>query len=71
MSYFLCTGNTGLNQFNMMNLIPQSFRSKMGMYDIEIEGANVKVSIVDSPDLVGTKMDDLRSSLLSRKNKIK
>ena len=43
----------------------------MGMYDIEIEGANVKVSIVDSPDLVGTKMDDLRSSLLSRKNKIK
>ena len=55
----------------MMNLIPQSFRSKMGMYDIEIEGANVKVSIVDSPDLVGTKMDDLRSSLLSRKNKIK
>ena len=41
------------------------------MYDIEIEGANVKVSIVDSPDLVGTKMDDLRSSLLSRKNKIK
>ena len=43
----------------------------MGMYDIKIEGANVKVSIVDSPDLVGTKMDDLRSSLLSRKNKIK
>ena len=55
----------------MMNLIPQSFRSKMGMYDIEIEGANVKVSIVDDPDLVDTKMDELRSSLLSQKNKIK
>jgi len=55
----------------MMNLVPESFRSKMGMYDIEIEGANVKVSIVDDPDLVDTKMDELRSSLLSQKNKIK
>ncbi|XP_050273703.1 uncharacterized protein LOC126716769 [Quercus robur] len=43
----------------------------MGMYDIEIEGANVKVSIVDDPDLVDTKMDELRSSLLSKKKKIK
>nr|XP_023898589.1 uncharacterized protein LOC112010477 [Quercus suber] len=43
----------------------------MGMYDIEIEGANVKVSIVDDPGLVDTKMDELRSSLLPQKNKIK
>ena len=37
----------------MMNLIPQSVQSKMGVYDIEIEGANVKVSIVDNPAFVG------------------
>ena len=43
----------------------------MGTYDIEIEGANVKVSIVDDPDLVDTKMDELRSSLPSQKNKKK
>ena len=43
----------------------------MGVYDIEIEGANVKVSIVDNPAFVDTKMNELRSSLLSQKNKIK
>ncbi|XP_030957284.1 uncharacterized protein LOC115979398 [Quercus lobata] len=47
----------------MMNLIPLSFLSKMGIYDIEIHGANVKVSIVENPALVGAKMDELRSSL--------
>ena len=55
----------------MMNLIPQSVQSKMGVYDIEIEGANVKVSIVDNPAFVGTKMDELRSSLLYPKKKKK
>ena len=35
----------------------------MGIYDIEIHGANVKVSIVENPALVGAKMDELRSSL--------
>ena len=54
----------------MMNLIPQSFRSKMGMYDIEIEGANVKVSIVDNPAFVGTKMDELRSSLQTSQRQV-
>ena len=43
----------------------------MGVYDIEIEGANVKVSIVDNPAFVGTKMDELRSSLLYPKKKKK
>jgi len=35
----------------------------MGIYDIEIHGANVKVSIVENPALVGAKMDEFRSSL--------
>ncbi|KAL0006259.1 hypothetical protein SO802_013820 [Lithocarpus litseifolius] len=46
-----------------MNLIPLSFLSKMGMYDIEMHGANVKVNVVDNPALIGVKMDELRSSL--------
>ena len=43
----------------------------MGVYDIEIEGANVKVSIVDNPAFVDTKMNELRSSLLYPKKKKK
>ncbi|KAL0006257.1 hypothetical protein SO802_013818 [Lithocarpus litseifolius] len=49
--------------FNMINLIPLSFLSKMGMYDIEIHGANVKVCIVDNRALVDAKIDELKSSL--------
>ncbi|KAM3752427.1 hypothetical protein ACB098_03G017800 [Castanea mollissima] len=55
----------------MSNLIPQSVQSKMGVYDIEIEGANVKVSIVENPAFIDTKMDELRSSLLYPKKKKK
>ncbi|KAM4108079.1 hypothetical protein ACB094_03G017900 [Castanea mollissima] len=54
----------------MMNLIPLSFLSKMGIYDIEIGGANVKVSIVDNPALVGAKMDELRSSLQTSERQV-
>nr|XP_023898604.1 uncharacterized protein LOC112010495 [Quercus suber]XP_023898605.1 uncharacterized protein LOC112010495 [Quercus suber]XP_023898606.1 uncharacterized protein LOC112010495 [Quercus suber]XP_023898607.1 uncharacterized protein LOC112010495 [Quercus suber]XP_023898608.1 uncharacterized protein LOC112010495 [Quercus suber] len=54
----------------MMNLIPLSFLSKMGNYDIEIEGANVKVSIVDNPALIGAKMDELRSSLQTSERQV-
>ncbi|KAM3704607.1 hypothetical protein ACB098_03G017900 [Castanea mollissima] len=54
----------------MMNLIPLSFLSKMGIYDIEIGGANVKVSIVDNPALVGAKMDELRSSLQASERQV-
>ena len=47
----------------MINLIPLSFLSKMGMYDIEIHGANVKVSVVDNHALVDAKINELKSSL--------
>ena len=49
--------------FNMINLIPPSFLSKMGMYDIDIHGAKVKVSIVDNRALVDAKINELKSSL--------
>ena len=42
----------------------------MGMYDIEIEGANVKVNIVDNPALIGAKMDELRSSLQTSERQV-
>ncbi|XP_030959777.1 uncharacterized protein LOC115981635 [Quercus lobata] len=48
---------------NMINLIPLSFLSKMGVYDIEIHGANVKVSVVDNLALVDAKINELKSSL--------
>ncbi|XP_075658260.1 uncharacterized protein LOC142628139 [Castanea sativa] len=54
----------------MMNLIPLSFLSKMGIYDIEIGGANVKVSVVDNPALLGAKMDELRSSLQTSERQV-
>ena len=54
-----------------MNLIPQSVQSKMGVYDFEIGGANVRVSIVDNPAFVDTKMSELISSLLYPKKKKK
>ena len=47
----------------MINLIPPSFLSKMGMYDIDIHGAKVKVSIVDNHALVDAKINELKSSL--------
>ena len=40
------------------------------IYDIEIEGANVKVSIADNPALVGAKMDELRSSLQTSERQV-
>ncbi|KAM3704614.1 hypothetical protein ACB098_03G018200 [Castanea mollissima] len=49
--------------FNMINLIPLSFLSKMGTYDIEIHDANVKVSIIDNSALVDAKINELKSSL--------
>ena len=55
----------------MTNLIPQSVQSKMGVYDFEIGGANVRVSIVDNPAFVDTKMSELISSLLYPKKKKK
>ncbi|XP_075658584.1 uncharacterized protein LOC142628355 [Castanea sativa] len=42
----------------------------MGIYEIEIGGANVKVSIVDNPALVGAKMDELRSSLQTSEKQV-
>ncbi|KAM4108078.1 hypothetical protein ACB094_03G017800 [Castanea mollissima] len=54
----------------MMNLIPLSFLSKMGIYDIEIGGANVKVSVVDNPALLAAKMDELRSSLQTSERQV-
>ncbi|KAL4636616.1 hypothetical protein ACB092_03G022100 [Castanea dentata] len=54
----------------MMNSIPLSFLSKMGVYDIEIGGANVKVSVVDNPALLGAKMDELRSSLQTSERQV-
>jgi len=47
----------------MINLIPLSLLSKMGAYDIEIHGANVKVSVVDNRALVDAKVNELKSSL--------
>ncbi|XP_075657383.1 uncharacterized protein LOC142627413 [Castanea sativa] len=55
---------------NMINLIPLSFLSKMGMYDIEIHGANVKVSVVDNHALVDDKINELKSSLENSKRHV-
>jgi len=54
----------------MINLIPLSFLSKMGMYDIEIHGANVKVSVVDNPALVDAKINELKSSLQTSQRRV-
>ena len=54
----------------MINLIPLSFLSKMGMYDIEIHGANVKVSVVDNHALVDAKINELKSSLQTSQRRV-
>ncbi|XP_065617945.1 uncharacterized protein LOC112010999 [Quercus suber] len=56
--------------FNPINLIPLSLLSKMGMYDIEIHGANVKVSIVDNFALVDAKINQLKSSLETSQERV-
>ena len=45
------------NYFNMLNRIPISLLSKMGQCEIELQGENVKVSVVDA------KINELQSSL--------
>ncbi|KAK7832936.1 hypothetical protein CFP56_026083 [Quercus suber] len=42
----------------------------MGMYDIEIHGANVKVSIVDNLALVDAKINQLKSSLETSQERV-
>ncbi|KAM3704612.1 hypothetical protein ACB098_03G018100 [Castanea mollissima] len=54
----------------MTNHIPLSLLSKMGIYDVEIGGANVKVSVVDNPDLVDAKINELRSSLQTSERQV-
>jgi len=59
-----------LNKFNMINIIPLSFLSKMGLYDIEIHGANVKVSLVENLALVDAKIDEFKSSLQTSERQV-
>ena len=54
----------------MINIIPLSFLSKMGLYDIEIHSANVKVSLVENLALVDAKMDEFKSSLQTSEGKL-
>ncbi|KAM3704609.1 hypothetical protein ACB098_03G018000 [Castanea mollissima] len=54
----------------MINIIPLSFLSKMGLYDIEIHGANVKVSLVENLALVDAKIDEFRSSLQTSERQV-
>ena len=46
-----------------MSRIPESILSKMGVHEIEIDGAKVKASVVDDRDMVGAKIDEFKSSL--------
>jgi hypothetical protein len=46
-----------------MHRIPVSILSKMSMYEIELQGAKVMVSVVDDMAVVGSKMDEFKSSL--------
>ena len=54
----------------MINIIPLSFLSKMGLYDIEIHSANVKVSLVENLALVDAKIDEFRSSLQTSERQV-
>lgn len=42
------------------NSIPASLLSKIGDYEIEINGAKVKVTVVDDFDVVSAKINELR-----------
>ncbi|KAM4118916.1 hypothetical protein ACJW30_03G019100 [Castanea mollissima] len=42
----------------------------MGIYDVEIGGANVKVSVVDNPAMVDAKINELRSSLQTSEGQV-
>ncbi|KAL0006258.1 hypothetical protein SO802_013819 [Lithocarpus litseifolius] len=54
----------------MINIIPLPLLSKMGLYDIEIHGANVKVSLVENLALVDAKVDEFRSSLQTSESQV-
>ncbi|XP_075657220.1 uncharacterized protein LOC142627283 [Castanea sativa] len=54
----------------MTNHIPLSLLSKMSIYDVEIGGANVKVSVVDNPAMVDAKINELRSSLQTSERQV-
>ena len=47
-----------------------SLLSKMGNYEIKIDGEKVKVSLVDDPAIVGAKIDELKSLLQTQQNPI-
>ena len=54
----------------MINHLPTSLLSKMGNYEIKIDGEKVKVSLVDDPAIVGAKIDELKSLLQTQQNPI-
>ena len=45
------------------NTIPVFLLSRMGTYEVEIDGAKVKVGVVDNTDVVDRKIDELKSLL--------
>ena len=47
-----------------------SLLSKMGNYEIKIDGEKVKVSLVDDPAIVGAKIDELKSLLQTQQSPV-
>ena len=54
----------------MINNIPVSLLSRIGMYEVDIDGAKVKVSLVDNSDVVVAKLQELKSSLQILKTRV-
>lgn len=46
-----------------VEMIPMKFLSKMGLYNIPIQGSTVTVHVVDNPDVVYTGVCELRAQI--------
>ena len=54
----------------MLNNIPVSFLSRIGTYEVEIQGAKVKVSVVDNSTVIDAKIEEFKSSLRTLQRRV-
>jgi hypothetical protein len=54
----------------MLNNIPVSLVSNIGSYELDMQGAKVKVSVVDNPAVIDAKIEEFKSSLKTLQRRV-
>jgi hypothetical protein len=54
----------------MLNNVPVSLVSNIGSYELDMQGAKVKVSVVDNPAVIDAKIEEFKSSLTTLQRRV-